>query len=124
MGLKEVVEERYKRKAERKRKKLLGALKKIVEDGLLEAHRARVLVFGSLATGEFRPWSDVDLAVMEAEEMYVLIGKMLSYFDSEDDVDICIFEMLPPHFQERVLEEGIELREFIKRASEEKKPDS
>ena len=118
MGLKEVLERRYKRETQQRKEKLLGALKKIAEDGLLEAHKAKILVFGSLATGEFRPWSDVDLAVIESEEMYVLIGKMLSYFDSEDDVDICVFEMVSPELQKRILEEGIEFHEFVKKASE------
>ena len=118
MRLKEVLERRYQKKAQQRKEELLRALKRIAEDGLLEAHKAKILVFGSLATGELRPWSDVDLAIMKAEKVYALIGKMLSYFDSEDDVDICVFEMLSPELRKRILEEGVDFYEFIKKASE------
>ena len=114
MGLKETIERRRRIAIQQRKEKLVNSLKKIAESGLLERHRAKVVVFGSILTDSFGPWSDVDLAIMEAEDVYALVGRMLSYFESEDDVDICVFEMLSPKLQEVILREGVELREFIK----------
>jgi predicted nucleotidyltransferase len=96
-------------RAEQRAARLLALLPR-ARDLLVERYGAsRVTLFGSLATGEYRECSDVDLAV---EGLAVL-----DYFPALSDlmellggpVDLVCREQAPPSLAERITEEGRDL---------------
>ena len=69
----------------------------------------RVVLFGSLARGRFRPDSDIDLAVagLPAAAFFAALARAASL--SEFPVDLKPLEDLDAHFRARVLATGEEI---------------
>jgi len=70
---------------------------------------SRVLLFGSLVRGHFRPGSDIDLAVegLAPANFFAAYSRALELSDFW--IDLKPLEDLEPHFQARVLATGEDL---------------
>lgn len=88
----------------------LKATRQIVLNGLKHYH-AKIYLFGSQATGKFRPTSDIDVAVLPLETIprivFVSIREALEESNIVRHVDLIDLSETDERFQARVLQEGI-----------------
>jgi len=63
-----------------------------------------VYLFGSYARGEQKPTSDIDLCVIAREN--ASRQELEGLADASDNLDVSVFQLLPPQVRYRVLKEG------------------
>ena len=68
-GLAARLERRYRERLERRRRECVEALLRVVKSGVLEEHGARLIVFGSMARGDYDEHSDLDLVVADGKNL-------------------------------------------------------
>ncbi len=69
----------------------------------------RYVLFGSLARGDFHPWSDADIAVLDAREDWAE-AERAAHEAAEAfgvEADVSFWEHLPEKVRTRVLRDGI-----------------
>jgi len=96
-----------------RKEELEQALKKIVEKLKKDKSVKLILLFGSLARGEVREWSDIDLIVVKETDKRFLDRLDEIYKDAEVAMDVLVYT--PEEF------ERMKNRSFIKKAIEEGK---
>jgi predicted nucleotidyltransferase len=88
----------------------LKTTRRIVLDGL-KGYRVKVYLFGSQATGKFRPTSDIDVAILPFEPLSQLvlanIREALEESNIVRTVDLVDLSEVDDAFKDRVLQEGI-----------------
>ncbi len=91
----------------------LALLPKSVQSDLLKAQNiltrngaTRIILYGSMARGDFKPESDIDLCVsgLEGINYFRAVGECLKEIDSH--VSIVPLENIWGYFRQRVLQEG------------------
>ena len=72
-------------------------------------HATRVVVFGSLARGDFTLWSDVDLAVwgLRPEDTFRAVAALLG-LDDDIEVNLVDVQACPPSLLATIEREGVE----------------
>lgn len=85
---------------EQRRAQLEEELKRIVTQLIEQACPKRIILFGSLAAGQVKEWSDIDLAVvMETDRrIYERIGFLLKLCDPQVAVEFIVYT--PREFEE------------------------
>jgi len=96
-----------------RKEELEQALKKIVEKLKKDKSVKLILLFGSLARGEVREWSDIDLIVVKETDKRFLDRLDEIYKEAEVAMDVLVYT--PEEF------ERMKNRSFIKKAIEEGK---
>ncbi|MDH5459415.1 MAG: nucleotidyltransferase domain-containing protein [Candidatus Bathyarchaeia archaeon] len=89
---------------------MLKELEKIVEKARKDKNVLAVIVFGSHARKESKPFSDVDLCIVLQPKKFdnlFMTNKRLEYLDLvPDKYDIQIFQQLPVFIRTRILRDG------------------
>lgn len=70
---------------------------------------SRVMLFGSLAKGDFHKWSDIDLAVWGVSSQYYRAVAFASGFSDLFKVDLVDADDCSESLRQNILREGVEL---------------
>ena len=105
---------RHDEECEQRRERALTLARAKARELKVEYGADRVVLFGSLATGRFTRWSDVDLMAFGVPEDRRLAAMADAGIEHDDDptilgVDVLIAEEATPEMLASVLGEGIEL---------------
>lgn len=75
-----------------------------------EYFASRVLLYGSLARGQFRPGSDIDIAAwgIDAGQWLNIVGLGLE-LGREVETNICLAESMRPEVRQAALRDGLDL---------------
>ena len=92
------------------REQALEKLRRIVLDALDERDAA-VYLFGSMATGEIRHASDIDIAILPREELppafFAELADAIEESTVPYDVDLVDLREVSPDFREKVIRTGV-----------------
>lgn len=79
--------------------------------------QAKIYLFGSYARGDYSRSSDIDIAIDNGQPITLLqkaqIANMIDVLNLTQNVDVVDFQSVPKHLQEKILKEGIVLKELI-----------